>query len=215
MPSLPSKIGALKAESPAGPRARIIEATLSCFGRYGVAKTTLDDVAREAKCSRATIYRMFPEGKESVVEAVVAAGVDQLFGAIALRIEGIEDLEELLLAAMQEATARVQAHAPLQFLLAHEPELILPHVTFANFGPLLARSADFLAPHLSPWLTDEDAQRVGEWVTRIVFSYLLSPPAARDVDGAAGASRHGGAHLRHVVHDFVIPGIRELQSATA
>jgi AcrR family transcriptional regulator len=200
---------------PTGPRDRIIEATLSCFGRYGVAKTTLDDVAREAKCSRATIYRMFPDGKESVVEAVVAAEVEQLFSAIAARIDGVDDLEELLLAAMQEATARVETHAPLQFLLAHEPELILPHVTFARFGPLLARSADFLAPHLSRWLCGEDAQRVGEWVTRIVFSYLVSPPAARATGSGAGSSPREGAHLRHVVHDFVIPGIRELQSATA
>jgi AcrR family transcriptional regulator len=213
--SPPSNSGLADRASAAGPRERIIEATLSCFGRYGVAKTTLDDVAREARCSRATIYRIFPHGKDSVVEAVVAAEIERLFGAIAARIEGLDDLEGLLLAAMQEATERVEAHAPLQFLLAHEPGLILPHVTFANFGPLLARSADFLAPYLSPWLTGEDAPRVGEWVTRIVFSYLVSPPAARDPDATAVAARPQGAHLRHVVHDFVIPGIRELQSAPA
>ena len=34
--------------------ARLIDATLICLARWGVAKTTLDDVARQAGCSRAT-----------------------------------------------------------------------------------------------------------------------------------------------------------------
>jgi AcrR family transcriptional regulator len=34
---------------------RIIAATLRCIGQWGLAKTTLDDVARRADCSRATL----------------------------------------------------------------------------------------------------------------------------------------------------------------
>ena len=48
---------------------RILEAALRCIARWGMAKTTLDDVAREAGCSRATIYRAFPGGKQSVIHA--------------------------------------------------------------------------------------------------------------------------------------------------
>ncbi len=46
---------------------RLIAATLSCVGRWGLAKTTIDDVARQAQCSRATVYRVFPGGKETLV----------------------------------------------------------------------------------------------------------------------------------------------------
>ena len=35
--------------------ARAVAALLTCIARYGLAKTTLDDVAREAGCSRATL----------------------------------------------------------------------------------------------------------------------------------------------------------------
>ena len=36
---------------------RILDATLALIARWGVAKTALGDVAKEAGCSRATLYR--------------------------------------------------------------------------------------------------------------------------------------------------------------
>ena len=50
------------------PRTRLLDATLACIARVGVSKTTLDDVAREAGCSRATLYRYFP-GKPPLAAA--------------------------------------------------------------------------------------------------------------------------------------------------
>src|SRR6476660_9592213 len=38
---------------------RAVGATLACIARHGLAKTTFDDVAREAGCARATLYRYF------------------------------------------------------------------------------------------------------------------------------------------------------------
>ena len=49
---------------------RLLEATLVCLARHGIAKTTLDDVAREAGVSRATLYRYFP-GKQALLSAAV------------------------------------------------------------------------------------------------------------------------------------------------
>ena len=50
---------------------RVADAAIRCVGRWGVAKTTLDDVAREAGCSRATVYRLFPGGKENLLDTAV------------------------------------------------------------------------------------------------------------------------------------------------
>ena len=58
----------------------------------GVTKTTLDDVAREAGCSRATVYRTFPGGKEEVVAAVVDTEVARLFSAIAVAMGAAESI---------------------------------------------------------------------------------------------------------------------------
>jgi hypothetical protein len=45
---------------------RVVDALLACIARWGVSKTTVEDVAREAGISRATIYRLFPGGKDVV-----------------------------------------------------------------------------------------------------------------------------------------------------
>ena len=60
-------------------RDRILDATLTCLGRVGLTKTTLDDVAREAGCARATLYRYFP-GKQPLVNALVARGTTLVGG---------------------------------------------------------------------------------------------------------------------------------------
>src|SRR5436309_7734606 len=49
---------------------RVLDAALACVARVGVAKTTLDDVAREAGCARATVYRCFP-GRQALFRALV------------------------------------------------------------------------------------------------------------------------------------------------
>ena len=60
------------AVAPAPVDLRIRDAALVCIGRFGLAKTTVDDIAREAGCSRATLYRYF-DGKPEIVRNVVAA----------------------------------------------------------------------------------------------------------------------------------------------
>ncbi len=56
---------------------RIRDAVLVCIGRFGLTKTTVDDIAREAGCSRATLYRYF-DGKPAILRAAVAAELDRV-----------------------------------------------------------------------------------------------------------------------------------------
>src|ERR1700730_16821569 len=106
-------------------RVRLADAALRCFARQGVAKTTLDDVARAAGCSRATVYRVFPGGKDGVLGAVVDTEVARFFSALAVRMGEATDLEDVLVAGMTEAATRVSRHRALQYLLAQEPERVL------------------------------------------------------------------------------------------
>src|SRR5207249_8441021 len=80
---------------------RIVDAALRCIARWGIAKTTLDDVARQASCSRATIYRLFPGGKDAMLEATVHAEIDRVFSEISRRLDEAGDiLEELVVAGI-------------------------------------------------------------------------------------------------------------------
>jgi AcrR family transcriptional regulator len=181
-------------------RVRVIDGALRCIARQGVAKTTLDDVAREARCSRATVYRAFPGGKEGVLGAVVDTEVSRLFSALAVRMGQATALDEVLVAGMHEAATRVSEHPALAYLLRYEPEVVLPQLAFDRMDEVRGAAAAFIAPFLGRWLDHEEAGRVAEWATRIVISYLACP--------ADGVDLTEPAHVRRLVHTFVLPGIR-------
>ena len=58
--------------------APIAAALLACTARWGLAKTTIDDIAREAGVSRATVYRLYPGGKAAISNAASNAEVVRL-----------------------------------------------------------------------------------------------------------------------------------------
>lgn len=180
--------------------ARLVEAALRCVARWGVAKTTLEDVAREARCSRATVYRAFPGGKDALFRVVVGTEVERLFAAVRAAVLAADDLEDALVAGVTEAAVRVEGHAAFQYLLAHEPGLVLPHLAFHELDSLLRRVGGFAAPLLSRFVGSEDeGARVAEWVTRLVVSYTCSP--------AAGVQLTDDASVRRLVRTFVLPGL--------
>ncbi len=185
----------------------LIDAAMRCVARWGVAKTSLDDVAREAGCSRATVYRAFPGGKDALFDAVVRTEVARFLDSLTAEVAATATLEDALVAAITQAGRTVKTHAALQYLLVHEPELVLPHVAFRRFDELLAIVRERGAPLFSRFLGDEDeAARLAEWATRITLSYTLSP--ADGVDTADATS------VRRLVRTYVLPGVAARQPAT-
>jgi AcrR family transcriptional regulator len=51
-------------------RATILAAAETCFTRFGIAKTTMEDVARAADLSRATVYRYFADRESLIVASI-------------------------------------------------------------------------------------------------------------------------------------------------
>jgi AcrR family transcriptional regulator len=179
-------------------RVRLADAALHCFAAQGIAKTTLDDVARAAGCSRATVYRVFPGGKDGLVAAVVDTEVARFFSALALRMGAAANLEDVLVVGMNEAAVRISEHPALSFLLDHEPEVVLPHLTFTHMDSVLAVSSTFTAPFLGRFLDHDEARRVAEWAARIVLSHLLCPSDSVDLTDEV--------LVRRLVRTFVLPG---------
>ncbi len=186
-------------------RVRLVDAALECLARQGAAKTTVDDIARQAGFSRATLYRTFPGGKEAVLEAVVSTEVARLFSSLAVVMGEAADLEEVLVAGMVEAARRLRDHRALAYLLCHEPGIILPYLTFADMDRILIRAGDFAAPFFARWLEPDQASRAAEWAVRIVLTYVAEP--ARGIDVADPDDTRG------LVRTFVLPGILALRAA--
>jgi len=196
-----------------GATQRIVDAALRCAARWGVSKTTLDDVAREAGCGRATLYRLFPGGRESLWDAVLATETSRFFARLSERAAVAAGLEDVVVCLISEAANTLYDNAALQFLLAHEPELVVSHLAFHRGDAVLRRISDEVGPLMAPWLapgddgdTVEPAARAAEWLARLVISYSTSP--ADDVD-----LRHPDS-VRRLVRQFVLPGLRPALSVS-
>ncbi len=183
-------------------RVRVVDAALRCIARCGLRKTTVDDVAREAGISRATLYRLFPGGKDAVVRAVVETETARLFSDLGAAMGEATDLEALLVAGIVAAARRFSAHAALAYLLAHEPGTVLPCLAFSGMDRVLAAARSFAAPFLGRWLEPHDAARAAEWATRIVVSYLACPREGTDLTDPVT--------VRHLVATFVVPGVQAI-----
>ena len=116
---------------------RAVRATLACVARHGLAKTTFDDVAREAGCARATLYRYFG-GKRQLVRITVAREAARIAASVRDAGDAESTLEDAVVAMVVRAARELRDHEALQFLFAFEPELVLPHVTFDAGNRFLA-----------------------------------------------------------------------------
>jgi AcrR family transcriptional regulator len=169
-----------------GVEERATTALLVCIARFGLSKTTLDDVAREAGCSRATLYRYF-DGKAALVRRAVDVEIERLTSR-AVAAAGVHDsLLDATVAAVVTGARDLVAHEALQFLLAHEPESILGQLAFGPGDRVLVRVGDALAPAFARWLTLADSQRAGDWVARVLRSYVLMPEPSIDLTNVAAA----------------------------
>jgi len=177
---------------------RIRDAALVCIGRFGLAKTTVDDIAREAGCSRATLYRYY-DGKPAIIRAAVVAEHDRITTALvdAGRVEAT--FADAVVTVVVRGARELRAHDALQFLLAHEPEAVLGHLAFGPGDRVLVTVGDAIAPAFDRWLSPDAATRAGDWLARLVRSYALMPHPPVDFTDPATA--------RAFLERLVLPGL--------
>lgn len=178
--------------------ARIVDAALECFRQYGVSKTTVEDVAAETGCSRATLYRYFP-GKRALIDGVVHAEVRRVATELDDVLGDAATLEDALTDALLVLGREFTSHDALQRVLEVEPEIVLPHVSFDGAGRVFATASVLLAPYLARFVEPDAVARVGEWVGRVALTYLFCP--------SEHVSLTDPDSVRHLVRDFVLPGI--------
>jgi AcrR family transcriptional regulator len=170
----------------------------------GVAKTTLDDVAKEAGCARATVYRCFP-GRQALLRAVLDREVGVLGARVLDAANHADSLGGAVEAVILTTAVTFNTHAALAFVVAHEPELVAPQLSFDRGSALLMSAGAVVAPAFSRFLPLARAERLGEWVARITLSYLCNPIDQGQLDDPA--------FVRELVADFVLPGVARTVNA--
>lgn len=199
-----ARVHHLGADDRSSQRIRIVDATLACLADQGMAKTTLDDIAGWAGLSRATVYRAFPGGREAILAATVETEVARLFSDLAVVMGEAKDLEEVLVVGMVETARRLLDHRAIAYLLAHEPGVILSHMSFDQMDRVLEVASSFAAPFLGRWLESDQAARAAEWAVRITLSYLFTESPRLDPTD--------GDDVARLVSRFVLPGVLALRT---
>ncbi len=194
------------ASAPRSTPERLVAAFLATVARCGYGRLTLDDVAREAGCSRATLYRYFP-GKAHLARAAVASEAARYLEGLHEVAEGAADLEALLVDGLVHTARFLDDNDALQFLLRHEPAVVVSHLCFSNGDRFLRLACSALEPVLAPYLPGARCDRDCEWVARIALAYLAPENTSTDLTDPAAA--------RELVVDFLLPSLVDRPGAGA
>lgn len=184
-------------------RERLLESAYEAVARYGLAKTTVEDVVKVSGVSRATVYRVFPGGKDELLRAAVGWEMGRFFARLAEAVAGATDFATLVEEGIAFAHAAVGQHEVLQKVLVTEPDRLLPLLTTEQERPLAFITA-FLLPYLEREervgrvRDDVDLAESADFVARMILSLITSPGRA-DLDDPTA--------VRHLVREQLLAGI--------
>jgi AcrR family transcriptional regulator len=182
-------------------RERILDAASRCFDRIGVAKTTMADVASEAKVTRTTLYRYF-ESRDAVIVGVMLRETHYFRERLLEALCGIDDVGEFLvegiLFCLREAPNR-----PLYIYPFGGEASNLVGNLFLSSEQLFEIGIELLRPLFEP-AREKGLLREGielstliEWTSRITLSYLTTP-SPRIEDEAA---------MRQLLQRLLLPAV--------
>lgn len=157
-------------------RRRILQGTFECVARWGLARTTVEEAARQAGVSRATLYRYFPGGREELVDAVVVWELVRFFARLYDDVRDVPSLPGVLQRGLVFARQAMLQHQVLQRLLVTEPEILLPKMT-TETERIVAMVAAFLMPYLArETLADGvDVHEAAEYLAHMTLSTIAAP----------------------------------------
>jgi len=186
-----------------GTRLQVLQGTYDCIVRRGMAKTTVDDIAAASGVSRASIYRLFPGGRDEVLRETVGWEMERFFLRLGAELGDAVDFAEFLERALPLARRELSEHAVLQKVLETEPDRLNALITVqqhrvigaiaAHFLPLLVRDRDAGVVR-----DGVDLEQAAEYVARLCLS-LIASPGRHDLGDPA--------EVRRLVHHELLGGL--------
>ncbi len=174
---------------------RVLDATKTAIEKWGVSRFTVADVCDLSNVSRATVYRMFPGGKEVLLEALHVRSLDEFFTTLLARAEGAKSLEDLLVRCIVSATTELRNDQHLAMMLATEPGTTLMQFTIDGLSRIVRVAASYLAPLVADFLPKREADALVEVLARLVISYFLTPSDRFDFTNEASTAKFLNAHI--------------------
>ena len=159
---------------------RILDAAGMLFAQRGVEAVGMNDIARAAGCSRATLYRYF-ENREALHTAYVHRHAHAVNRRLAERVARIDDPRERLLAGLTGALA-----------LVRENPALAAWFTRTAIGAQAAEGSDVVQAMTAGFLLSVDTEDVAAGV--YAETLCVCRVAPRKFSIRRGTSRHTEIH---------------------
>jgi AcrR family transcriptional regulator len=164
---------------------RILDAAEDLFTRQDAATVGMNEIARAAGCSRATVYRYF-ENRDALYTAYVHRETYRVFSAMGKRIAGIADPRERLLEGVVASLHSVRESPALSSWFAS---------TQRPIGGEMAERSEVIKALTEAFLGSlgiDDVEQRARWLVRVMISLLVFPG-------------HDDADERVMLEEFVLP----------
>ena len=192
-------MSAVTTSQPRDIEAAIFAAVDSCVTQWGWDKVTMDDICVTAGVSRATVYRLFPGGRDVLFEAVRLGKLEDFFTAMRAHVEGSESLEDLLVRCIVIASIELQHDEHLAMMLASVPGETLGDLTVSGLGRIVRVATAFITPLTDEFIPGDESVLIVDVMCRLVISSYLSPSSTIDFTNEDAA--------RLFVQRFVLPAL--------
>ena len=158
----------------------VLDATRACVNRLGLSKVTVDDIVAESGVSRATIYRLFPGGRDVLFEAMRVRELETFFEALRFEAIGANDLVDLLTRCIVVASTALRNDEHLAAMLAAERGEVLAELTVDGVPRVINMATAFVTPLAEQFVDHDAAAQIVEVVARLVISNFLAPSSLVD-----------------------------------
>ncbi|MEZ7240700.1 TetR/AcrR family transcriptional regulator [Rhodococcus sp. GXMU-t2271] len=188
-------------------RGQILKAAESMFQRYGLTKTTMDDIAKEAGVSRPTVYRYFGD-RDTLITALIEVRSRRLFDKARDFLRERETFAEQIVDGLIFLVDRGR-HDPIIRLIVSPEHMDLATALVGSSGLAARLTQEMWAPLLEEarergeirnGLTDEE---ICQWIALVQLILV----------GRMDFSSEGDPENRRMLTNFLLPGIVTEKSA--
>jgi len=164
---------AFKEEEKEKIRAKLLEAGRACFLRYGLKKTTIEDLTKPAGIAKASFYLFFHSKEDLYVELFLRETPAMMERLLDASFRSTSDMREALIRLMRAIIHEIETNEMSRILL-DDPSELQRLADALKYDEILARSTAFFAPILDEITA---AQARGEIVAgdpyQIAYSFGL------------------------------------------
>jgi AcrR family transcriptional regulator len=184
-------------------RELILDAAHDCIIRFGIRRTSMQEVARYAKVSRGLVYRYFAD-KDSLVKAVVDRSSRRNMDELEAVVASFDRLDDKVV-AVASWIRHTSVHQLFFNLSETEPERLAAMLTTQS-DALVSAWIDFWVPQVKmardagEVRPNINVRQASEWLARILLGLVSTRAVTFDADNPR--------QLRKYIRDHAVAGLR-------